>query len=41
MDTYEFTKYVTTPKNLRATVLKYGVAIIPNVIDKTEQKKYE
>lgn len=33
---YEYTKYVTTVDNLRATIEKYGVAILPNVLDDTE-----
>lgn len=33
MENYEFEKYVTNSKNLKLTLEKYGVAIIPNVIN--------
>jgi hypothetical protein len=33
---YEYEKYLTTPENVKDTVLKYGVAIVPSVIDSSE-----
>ena len=33
MSDYEFEKYVTTPANLKATIQKFGVAILPSIID--------
>src|SRR4249919_3958658 len=36
MDTYEYKRYVTTSVNLKHTIEKYGVAIIPSVLDETE-----
>lgn len=33
---YEYEKYVCNVNTLRDTIEKYGVAIIPNIIDKTE-----
>jgi hypothetical protein len=36
MDNYKKTKYLTDANNLRATLEKYGVAIIPNVINAEE-----
>jgi hypothetical protein len=33
---YEFKKYETTPDNLKKTLNKYGVAIIPNVINELD-----
>ena len=36
MDNYEFTKYVTTKENVRETIERYGVAIIPDVLDEDE-----
>jgi len=36
MDTYEYEKYITNSDNLKETLQKYGVAIIPNVINDTE-----
>ena len=38
MDTYEGEKYYTTKENLKNTLLEYGVAIIPNVLDDNECK---
>lgn len=34
--TYEYTKYITTIDNLPNTLNAYGVAIIPNILNKTE-----
>lgn len=34
--TYEYTKYVCSKETLRDTIQKYGVAIIPSVLDETE-----
>jgi len=36
MEDYEYEKYITTIDKVKKTVLKYGVAIIPNVLDETE-----
>ena len=36
MDTYEYEKYITNSDNLKETLQKYGVAIIPNVINDLE-----
>jgi hypothetical protein len=36
MDTYEFDKYVATKETLKEVINKYGVAIIPNVLDENE-----
>lgn len=36
---YSFKKYVTDPENLKKKLDKYGVAIIPNVLDDQECKK--
>lgn len=36
MDNYEFAKYVTTKENVRETIERYGVAIIPDVLDEDE-----
>lgn len=36
MSSYEYTKYVTTPDKLKETIDKYGVAILPSVLDDTE-----
>ena len=36
MDTYEYSKYVTDAENLKETLNKYGVAIIPKVINEIE-----
>jgi hypothetical protein len=36
MEDYEYEKYVTNIKNVKKTILKYGVAIIPNVLDEDE-----
>ena len=33
---YEYEKYLTTPENVKDTVLKYGVAIVPSVLDESE-----
>lgn len=33
---YEKDKYITTPERVKETVDKYGVAIVPNVLDKEE-----
>jgi len=33
---YEYEKYVTTPENLKETIDKYGVAIIPNLLNDDE-----
>lgn len=33
---YEHDKYVTTPENLKGTIEKYGVGIIPNVLGEEE-----
>jgi hypothetical protein len=38
MDTYESTKYNTNKANLKKTLEKYGVAVIPNVFDESESK---
>lgn len=34
--TYEYAKYVTTIENLQNTLDTYGVAIVPNILNKTE-----
>lgn len=41
MDTYEYEKYITTAENLKQTLHKYGVAIIPKVLtpDECEEMK--
>ena len=39
MADYEYTKYITTSNNLKATIEKYGVAIIPNVFNEEECKR--
>ena len=39
MDLYEYEKYVTNTTNLKNTLDKYGVAIIPNVLDNNECKQ--
>lgn len=36
MEGYEYDKYVTDIKNVKKTILKYGVAIIPNVLNEKE-----
>ena len=36
MDQYEYLKYTTTKENLKATIDKYGVAIIPKVLNDKE-----
>lgn len=36
MDTYRSNKYLTTPERLKHTLTKYGVAVIPNVLDSKE-----
>lgn len=36
MDTYRERKYNTTPENLKYTIDKYGVAVIPNVLTQQE-----
>ena len=36
MADYEFEKYVTTSENLKETLKKYGVAIIPSILDEQE-----
>ena len=36
MSEYEFTKYVTTPDALQSTIQKYGVAILPSILDSSE-----
>jgi len=33
---YEFEKYITTPENIMETINKYGVAIIPNLLNDEE-----
>lgn len=33
---YEYEKYVTTPDKIRETIDKYGVAIVPSVLDENE-----
>lgn len=38
MTDYEFDKYCTDTENLKDTIEKYGVAIIPNVLDEKECK---
>ena len=38
MSTYEFSQFVTKPENLRETIEKYGVAIIPEVLTLEECK---
>jgi hypothetical protein len=35
---YEYEKYLTTPENVKETVLKYGAAIVPSVLDESEIK---
>lgn len=32
MENYEYEKYVTNIKNVKKTILKYRVAIIPNIL---------
>ena len=34
--TYEYNKYITTIDNLTTTLNNFGVAIIPNILNKTE-----
>ena len=36
MSDYEYTKYITTKDTIRETVEKYGVAILPQVLDSSE-----
>ena len=36
MDSYEYERYITTKENLKETIAKYGVAIIPSVINDEE-----
>jgi ectoine hydroxylase-related dioxygenase (phytanoyl-CoA dioxygenase family) len=36
MNSYEYEKYITTPENLKNTIMEYGVGIIPNVINSNE-----
>jgi hypothetical protein len=36
LESYEFDRYVTTKENLKGTLLKFGVAIIPNVLNQQE-----
>lgn len=38
MSDYEFEKYCTTPDNLKTTLKKFGVAIIPSILNKKECK---
>jgi hypothetical protein len=33
---YEFEKYITTPENIMETINKFGVAIIPNLLNDEE-----
>ena len=40
-DLYDSTKYYTDYSNLSNTIEKYGVAIIPNLLDETECKNME
>ena len=39
MNEYECKKYITTPNDLKKTLDKYGVAIIPNVLNSEECNK--
>lgn len=41
METYEYKKYVTNASNVRKTIEKYGVAIIPNILSEDECKEIE
>lgn len=36
MKNYKYKKYVTNIKNVKKTILKYGVAIIPNILNEEE-----
>lgn len=36
MTTYEYSRYITTKESLKDTIKKYGVAIIPSVLDNNE-----
>lgn len=36
MDDYEYDKYVTTVSNIKNTIHRYGVAILPNVLNELE-----
>jgi ectoine hydroxylase-related dioxygenase (phytanoyl-CoA dioxygenase family) len=36
MDNYEFDKYIATKNNLKEIINKYGIAIIPNVLNEDE-----
>jgi hypothetical protein len=36
LQSYEFDRYVTTTENLKSTLSKFGVAIIPNVLNRDE-----
>ena len=36
MDSYEYQRYVTTKEKLKETIDKYGVAIIPGVLNDQE-----
>lgn len=38
MSTYKCTKYITTPEKVREIIEKYGVAIIPNILNEDELK---
>ena len=38
MEIYEYSKYITNKECLKETINKYGVAIIPNVINDSEQR---
>lgn len=39
MDEYDYKKYVTTPDGIKATIDKFGVAIVPNILTDNECKK--
>ena len=39
MDEYEYEKYIATPDNVTEVLAKYGVAIIPSLLDDTECDK--
>ena len=39
MDEYEYKKYITTPDGIKKTINKYGVAIVPRVLNEEECNK--
>ena len=39
MDQYEYERYIATPDNVMEIIERYGVAIVPNLLDDKECDK--